>query len=44
MVQRAHVGVSLHTQDLLQQRGEAGVNSNDWAEAQQQDEVGFVLQ
>lgn len=40
----SYVAVSLQTQDLVQQRGEAGENSDAGAEAQQQDEVRFVLQ
>lgn len=32
--QVTYVGVSLHTQDLIQQRGEAGENSDARAEAQ----------
>lgn len=40
----SYICVSLHTQDLLQQRGEAGEDSNARTEAQQQDDVGFVLQ
>lgn len=40
----SYIGVSLHTQDLLQQRGDAGENSDARTEAQQQDEVGFVPQ
>lgn len=39
-----YICVSLYTQNLLQQRGEAGENGDAWSEAQQQDEVGFVLQ
>ena len=44
MAWRAYVGVSLHTQDLLQQHGEAGEHGYARAEADQQDEVGSVLQ
>lgn len=40
----AHVGVSPHTQDLLQQRGEAGEDGDAGAEAQQQHQVRFVPQ
>lgn len=39
-----HVGVSLDTQDLLQECSEAGENGDARAKAQQQDEVSFVLQ
>ena len=42
-VRCTYISVSLHTQDLLQQRGEARVDGDERAEAQQQDEVGFVL-
>lgn len=39
-----YVGISFHTQDLLQQRGDAGENTDAGAETQQQDDVGFVPQ
>lgn len=40
----SYAGVSLHTQDLLQQRGEGAERCHGGPEAQQQHHVGFVLQ
>ena len=39
-----HVGVPLHTQDLLQQRGEAGEGGDARPEAEHQNQVGSVPQ
>lgn len=40
----SYAGVSLHTQDLLQQRGEGAERRHGGSEAQQQHHVGSVLQ
>lgn len=40
----SYTGVSLHTQDLLQQRGEGAERRHSRSEAQQQHHVGLVPQ
>lgn len=40
----SYTGVSLHTQDLLQQRGEGAKRRHGRSEAQQQHHVGLVPQ